>query len=195
MVKRNLLNLWQVSVKLLVGVILFTSIGLSCLGVTPASASINDDRYEGNIFILFAGNGSLVPPKMNLQETLQREMPAILVFYVDDSSDCKQYATIVSRMQEFYGRAANIIPVSVDSLPSLKKSDYTKQEAGYYYDGVVPQTVILDQKGKVVLNKQGQIAYETVDDVLRKVFDLLPRSESTTLKKRSFNEFNSELTN
>ncbi len=193
--KPKRLNLWQVAVKFLVCAILLTSIGLSCFSVSPAWAGIDDDRYEGNIFILFAGNGSLVPPHLTLAATLQREMPAILVFYVDDSSDCKQYSTIVSRMQEFYGRAASIIPVSVDSLPSLQKSDYTKEEPGYYYDGVVPQTVILDQKGKVVLNKQGQIAYETVDDVLRKVFDLLPREESITLKKRSFNEFNSELTN
>ena len=156
----------------------------------PAVAGINDDRYEGNIFILFAGNGSLVPPRISLAESLKREMPAIIVFYVDDSSDCKQFSGIVSRMQEFYGRAASIIPISVDSLA---KSKYTPQEPGYYYEGVVPQTVVLDQKGKVVYNGKGQVPYEEVDDVLREVFDLLPRSESVTLKRRSFNEFNSEL--
>jgi peroxiredoxin len=193
--KPNSFSIGKVAVKFFICVVLFTAIGLSWLSIAPAWASLNDDRYEGNIFILFAGNGSLVPSNLTLAASLQREMPAILVFYVDDSSDCKQYSTIVSRMQEFYGRAASIIPVSVDSLPSLQKSSYTKEEAGYYYDGMVPQTVILDQKGKVVFNKTGQIPYETVDDVLRKVFDLLPRSESVTLKRRSFNEFNSELTN
>jgi peroxiredoxin len=193
--KPNPFNIGKAAVKFFICIVLFTAIGLSWLGIAPAWASINDDRYEGNIFILFAGNGSLVPSNLTLAASLQREMPAILVFYVDDSSDCKQYSTIVSTMQEFYGRAANIIPVSVDSLPSLQKSDYTKEEPGYYYDGVVPQTVILDQKGKVAFDKTGQIPYETVDDILRKVFDLLPRSESVTLKRRSFNEFNSELTN
>jgi peroxiredoxin len=193
--KPNSFNIGKAAVKFFICVVLFTAIGLSWLSIAPAWASIDDDRYDGNIFILFAGNGSLVPSNLTLAASLQREMPAILVFYVDDSSNCKQYSTIVSRMQEFYGRAASIIPVSVDSLSSLQKSDYTKEEAGYYYDGMVPQTVILDQKGKVVFNKTGQIPYETVDDVLRKVFDLLPRSESVTLKRRSFNEFNSELTN
>lgn len=158
----------------------------------PAMAGINDDRYEGNIFILFAGNGSLVPPRISLAESLKREMPAIIVFYVDDSSDCKQFSGIVSRMQEFYGRAASIIPVTVDSLA---KSNYTPKEPGYYYEGVVPETVILDQQGKVVYRGKGQVPYEEVDDVLRQVFDLLPRSESVTLKRRSFNEFNSELVN
>lgn len=159
----------------------------------PALATINDDAYEGNIFILFAGNGSLVPARLNLAESRQRELPILLVYYVDDSSDCKQEAIVVSRLQEYYGRAASFIPVAVDSIPP--KSKYTPEELGYYYKGVVPQFVVLDQKGKVVFDAKGQVAFEAVDDSLRKVFDLLPRAESPELKRRSFNEFNTELVN
>ena len=160
---------------------------------TPSAlASINNDRYEGNIFVLFGGNGSLVPPRMDLPTSLNREKPAILVFYIDDSSDCKQFAGLVTRVQEFYGRAASIIPVTVDSFVDQDK--YTPQEPAYYYSGVVPETVILDQKGKVVYDGKGQVPYEEIDDVLREVFDLLPRSESEVLKRRSFNEFNSGMT-
>jgi hypothetical protein len=180
---------WQVC---LIVTIAFLS-SLSIFATSPALASINDDRYEGNIFILYAGNGSLVPPRISLAESLNRKTPAILVFYVDDSSDCKAYSVVVSRLQEYYGRAANIIPLSVDTLPV--KSRYTPEEPGYYYQGSVPQTVVLDQQGKVAYNGIGQVKFEEVDDVLRKVFDLLPRSESQTLKRRSFNEFNSELVN
>ena len=157
--------------------------------ISPVSANINDDRYEGNIYILFGGNGSLVPPRMDLPTSLKREKPAILVFYIDDSSDCKQFSIEVTRLQEFYGRAASIIPVSVDSF--IDKDQYTPEEPAYYYSGVVPETVILDQKGKVVYEGKGQVPYEEMDDVLREVFDLLPRSESLVLKRRSFNEFNS----
>ena len=161
------------------------------LGTPPALASINNDKYEGNVFVLYAGNGSLVPPRLTLEQSLQRERPALLVFYIDDSSDCKQFSIVVSRLQEYYGRAASIIPIDVDTLPV--QSSYSPEEAGYYYQGVVPQTVVLNQKGEVVLNAKGQIAYEKVDDVLREVFDLLPRSESVELKRRSINEFNTEL--
>lgn len=161
------------------------------LGISPAFANINDDRLDGNIFVVYAGNGSLVPPRLTLAESLQRNMPTILVYYLDDSRDCKQFALVVSRFQEFYGRAANLMPISVDSMPD--KARYTPQEPGYYYEGIVPQTVVLDGKGKVVFNGKGQVPFESVDDVLRKVFDLLPRSESVQLKRRSFNEFNSEL--
>jgi peroxiredoxin len=159
---------------------------------SPVSASINDDRYEGNIYVLFGGNGSLVPPRMDLPTSLKREKPAILVFYVDDSSDCKQFSGVVTRLQEFYGRAASIIPVSVDSF--IDREKYSPDEPAYYYSGVVPETVILDRQGKVVYDGKGQVPYEEMDDALRKVFDLLPRSESEVLKRRSFNEFNSGMT-
>jgi hypothetical protein len=179
-------------IKLSCLTLLIFSLSFSGWWTSTALATIDDDRYEGNIFVLFGGNGSLVPPRMDLATSLKRDKPAILVFYIDDSSDCKRFAGIVTRMQEFYGRAASIIPVTVDSL--ITTSKYTPEEAGYYYKGVVPQTVVLDQQGKVVYNGRGVVPYEEVDDALREVFELLPRSESQVLKRRSFNEFNSGMT-
>ena len=44
-----------------------------------------------------------------------------------------------------------------------------------------------------IFDGQGQVKYEAVDDVLREVFDLLPRSESVELQRRTVNEFNEEL--
>jgi thiol-disulfide isomerase/thioredoxin len=164
---------------------------LLVLGIQPAIAGINDDKYDGNIFVLYAGNGSLVPARETLEKSLAEHKPTILAFYVDDSSDCKQYALIVSRIQEFYGRAAEIIPVNVDTIPEL--ATYSPTEPGYYYSGGVPQIVVFNKSGEVVLSKKGQIPYEEIDDTLRQVFDLLPRNESAELKRRSFNEFNSEL--
>lgn len=168
--------------------------GLSCLlllGTPPALAGIKDDSFEGNIFVLYAGNASLVPPRMTLADSFKQGKPALLVFYVDDSSDCKQYATVVSQLQAFYGRAANLIPVNIDAMP--KKPTYTPTEPAYYYKGFVPQTVLFNQKGEVVLNEKGNISFERVDDVFRKVFNLVPRSESVELRRRIVNEFNTEL--
>jgi peroxiredoxin len=187
----NYFKIKHLTVKLVV-LSLFLTLSFCPWLTSPALASINDDRYEGNIFILFGGNGSLIPPRMDLATSLKRGKPAILVFYVDDSSDCKQFSGLVSRVQEFYGKAASIIPVSVDSF--VEQAQYSPNEPAYYYSGVVPETVILDQKGKVVYDGKGQVPFEEIDDVLRKVFDLLPRSESVVLKRRSFNEFNSGMT-
>jgi hypothetical protein len=158
---------------------------------SPALAGLNDDRFDGNIFALYGGNGSLVPPKVTLETALKGEKPTLLVFYVNDSSDCKQFTTTVSQLQAFYGRVVNFIPIDVDAIPL--KASYDVSEPGHYYQGLVPQTVLLDQSGQVVLNAQGKVPFEQVDDVLRVVFDLLPRSESVTLKQRSVNEINTEL--
>lgn len=162
------------------------------LGAGPAQASLTDDRYDGEIFALYAGNGSLIPPKVTLAEALKRDRPTILVYYLDDSSDCKQFATVVSGLQAFYGKAADILAVRVDSIePKLK---YEPTDPGYYYQGVVPQTVIFDKTGKVVQNTLGVVPLETLDDKLREVFDLLPREQSVELKRRMVNEITTELT-
>ncbi len=164
---------------------------LFVISMQPAIAGIKDDRYDGNIFVIYAGNGSLVPSKETLAQTLAEHKVAIVTFYTDDSSDCKKYAPVVSEMQAFYGRAAEIIPISVDTI--LANKTYEPTEPGYYYEGSVPQVVVFDQSGKVVLNKKGQVPFEKIDDKLREIFDLLPRTESVELKRRSPKEFSSQL--
>lgn len=179
----------------IISICLLTVFTLICcclpLTTSSATASLNDDRFDGNIFALYGGNGSLVPPKVELADSFKQSRPALLVFFLDDSKDCKQFSTVVSELQRFYGRAADFIPVNVDSLWS-ETDDPTKP--GYYYQGYVPQTVLIDQSGEVVLDAKGQVAFEKVDDVFREVFDLLPRSDSVELKRRVVNELNTELT-
>lgn len=157
----------------------------------PAWATLTDDNYDGNIFALYAGNGSIVPPKFSLAQSLQQEKPTLLFFFVDDSRDSKKFASVISQLQAPYGRAANFIAIAADSIPT--KSSYPPTEPGYYFRGAVPQTVVFDKAGNVVLNEVGQVPYETIDDKLRAVFDLLPRAESVELRRRPINEVNSEL--
>jgi hypothetical protein len=157
----------------------------------PVWAGVNDDRFDGNIFALYAGNGSLVPARVTLAQSRLKSRPALLVYFLDDSKDCKQFVDTISQLQRYYGATADFIPVNVDTL-ALEKVD-NPNEAGYYYSGYVPQTVVIDGSGEVVLDEVGQVSYEAIDDVMREVFDLLPRSESVELKRRAFNEFNSEL--
>lgn len=169
-------------------------LSLGCLtnwGIPAAIAGLTDDRYDGNIFPLYAGNGYLVPPRVTLAQSLDAHTPAVLVLYVDDSSDSKAFSAVVSRLDAYYGRAANLIPITADSIPP--KERYEPNEPGFYYKGLVPQTVVFDKEGKVLFNKTGMVPYEEIDDVLRQVFDLLPRTESEDLKRRAFNEVNTEL--
>ncbi len=169
-------------------IMLFTA---SFLAPSPSLASLTDDKFDGNIFALYAGNGSLVPPRESLKESFVRNRPVILTFFVDDSQDCKKFAGVISELQKYYGKFAAFTPINADTI--LPQPSYAKTDPGYYYKGLVPQTVILDQEGKIVFDGTGQIKYEVLDDVFRKVFDLLPRTESVELKQRAFNEVNTEL--
>jgi len=164
---------------------------LFIISMQPAYAGLNDDRYDGNMFVVYAGNGSLVPSRQTLAQSLAEHKPVFLAFYLDDSSDSKRYAISISRVQELYGRVAEIIPISVDSI--VPKQTYDPTEPGYYYSGSVPQVLVFNQSGEVVLNKTGQVPFEEIDDEFRKIFNLLPRTETAKLKRRAFNEFSSEL--
>lgn len=156
---------------------------------TPSAiAGLDDDRYDGNIFALYAGNGSLVPPKVKLAESMKGGKPSLLVFYLEDSKDCKAFSVTVSKLQQYYGRAASFIPINVDMLAD--QEEFSPSEAGYYYRGLVPQTVIINQEGNVAFNEIGQVSFERIDDAFREVFDLLPRSESKELKRRPLNNIN-----
>ncbi|MDC0835754.1 thylakoid membrane photosystem I accumulation factor [Geitlerinema sp. CS-897] len=168
------------------------AIALWSIAVTPAWAKIDDDKYDGNIFALYAGNGSLVPPKVDLKQSLAAGRPTLLVLYLDDSSDCKGFTTTVSQLQAYYGRVANFVPVNVDSI--AMKSEFDRSDPGYYFDGFVPKTVVFDDGGEVRFQGRGQVTFETLDDVFREIFNLLPRSESLELKRRPLNEVNTELT-
>ncbi|WP_179228428.1 thylakoid membrane photosystem I accumulation factor [Leptolyngbya ohadii] len=179
------LALPRLCLSLLLGLIVF------CAHTAPAIALLTDDRFDGNIFPLYAGNGSLVPAKITLAEAFKNDKPTLLMLYVDDSVDCKEFSIVVSRIDGLYGWAMNMIPLSIDALPI--KDSYSPDEPGYYYKGYVPQTVIFDQSNKIVLNEKGSIPIEKIDDVLREVFNLLPRSESTELRRRSVNEVSTEL--
>ena len=171
---------------------LIVVISLLCwLGLSPSAvAGINDDRYDGNIFVLYAGNGSLVPVKETLAQALAQGRPTMLTFYVDDSQDCKQFAIVVSRLQEFYGRETSFLPISVDALNP--ETTPTSTDAAYYYHQGVPQTVIFDQTGAVRFDQTGTVSYETLDLVFRDIFDL-PAKTTKDFQRRSYNEFNTEL--
>jgi len=170
---------------------LVCTVALACwLWLMPSAiAGLDDDRYDGNIFALYAGNGSLVPPRVSLAESMKGGKPSLLVFYLEDSKDCKAFSVTVSELQRYYGRVASFIPINVDMLRD--QNEFQSTEAGYYYRGLVPQTVIIDQQGEVAFNEVGQqVSFERIDDAFREVFDLLPRSKSKELKRRSLNNIN-----
>lgn len=137
----------------------------------PVQAKLTDDTYDGNIFALYWGNGSIVPPRISLAQSLEIGRAAMLVFYVDDSADCKRFSPILNLAQGFYGKTISLIAVPVDSL-DLQHNNYTPADEAYYYKGTVPQTVLISGEGKVSYDREGLFGFEELDSAIRDLLGL-----------------------
>ena len=83
-------------------------LGLSAallLWVAPVGAVLNTDSYDGNIYALYAGNGSLVPPAITLGEAMDAGRTAVVIYYLDDSAVSKRFAPVVSELQRLWRRS------------------------------------------------------------------------------------------
>ena len=168
---------------------IFTSLLLLFfLSVNPAYSARDTDSYDGNIYPIYAGNGSLVPPQSTLSESLKNERTSVLVFYLDDSSTSKQFAPVVSGIKLLWSSSIDLIPLSIDELDNDEKTTF--EDPGFYWHGNIPQTVIIDGKGNVLLDKEGQVSFDDINNAITIGTGL--KKPDFDLKVKSFNEYNSE---
>ena len=159
------------------------------LVVSPVQAVLNDDRYDGNIYALYAGNGSLVPPSNTLGESLADGRTAVIVYYLDDSSTSKTFSPVVSELQRLWGRSIDLMPLTTDGLQDRTPSG--SDDPGTYWHGLIPQVVVLDGSGQVRLDESGQVPLDAINQAISEATGLpAPEGVSTTL---SFNELNTEV--
>ncbi len=155
----------------------------------PVYATLNDDAYDGNIYALYGGNGSIVPPRMTIEQSLAIGRPAMVVYYIDDSADCKRFSPILNYTQGLYSKAISLIPVAVDSI-MLNEAEPSPE--AQLYRGTVPQTVLVNAAGEVVFDQEGLMPFETVDAELRKMLGLAPAPKDFKVRStdRAINEIN-----
>ncbi len=163
-------------------------IALIFLSPYKANASRDSDSYDGNIFPIYAGNGSLVPPQTTLKESLKNKRLAVLFFYLDDSSDSKAMAPIISGLDLIWRNNIDIIALTTDELQAKEKSDLRNQP-NYYWNGLIPQTIILNSDGEVKYDKNGMINIYELNKVIGELKGI--DIEDTTFSLESFNEYNS----
>ena len=102
------------------------SIGLSILLlVLPVNAARDTNSYDGNIFPIYAGNGSLVPPSTTLSESLKKKRTSVIIFYLDDSAASKSFAAVVSALKLVWGSSIDVIPLTTDELETENNSNAT----------------------------------------------------------------------
>lgn len=170
----------------------------------PAAASLENDRFDGNIYALYAGNGSLVPPRSSLAKALSDGRVTALVFYLDDSSASKRFAAVVSELQRVWGNTIELIPLVTDPLevPSAGRavkpgtrgdSTLTAGDPSRYWSGLIPQVVVFDPTGRVVFDASGQVEVDAINAALSKATGLPLPPLTGKGSTRSFNELNSEV--
>jgi hypothetical protein len=173
--------------------LLLTLLPLPWLGLDPlpAHAALTTNSYDGNIYALYAGNGSLVPPRSTLEQAMAAGRPVVIVFYLDDASASKRYAPVVSELQRLWGNAVELMPLATDPLQN--RPDDGPTDPAHYWSGLVPQVVVLDGSGTVRLNANGPVELTTINAAISTATGLpLPQGDGqeTTV---SFNELNSEV--
>ena len=158
------------------------------ISVQPANAARNTNSYDGNIFPIYAGNGSLVPPPVSISEALEAQRTSVIIYYLDDSSDSKSFAPVVSALKLIWGPSIDLIPLTTDSVQGNASSD--PKEPSHYWHGMIPQIVVLNGSGEVFLDQEGQVPLEKINEAISKATGLEPPKDTFTIK--SFNEYSSE---
>lgn len=166
------------------------------LSAAPAAASLDDDRYDGNIFALYAGNGSLVPPRSTLADALAQQRVAVVVYYLDDSAVSKRFAPVVSELQRLWGNTIELIPLVTDPLPrpeGLRSASLPAGDPARYWKGTIPQVVVIDRKGAVRFDASGAIEVDAINAAVSEATGLPLPPLSGRGSTRAFNELNSEV--
>ena len=160
--------------------------------VSPAQAVLNDDNYDGNIYALYAGNGSLVPPANTLEATLADQRTAVIVYYLDDSAVSKRFAPVVSELQRLWGRSIDLLPLTIDPLQGRQPTGAA--DPASYWRGQIPQVVVIDPKSEVVFDQEGQVTLGSINEAISRATGL-PAPELPEINQEgSFNEVNIEVT-
>lgn len=169
---------------------------LACLltaltAVNPAWAARDTNSYDGNIYALYGGNGSLVPPRLTLAEALQQQRVIVLAFFLDDSTDSKMMAPVFNELQRLWGRTAELILLPTDPLQNRVEAGIG--DPAHYWNGTIPQVLVFDQQGKVVFDQSAQVSIDAINTALSQVTGLRPQGDSQLSLSREVNELNSEI--
>ena len=168
--------------------ILLSLLVLMLIQAQPANSARDTNSYDGNIYPIYAGNGSLVPPSTTLSKSLENKRTSVLVYYLDDNASSKLFAPVVSGIKLLWSTSVDLIPLTTDELQNKPSKD--PKEPSYYWHGVIPQVVIIDGEGNVVLDQEGQVPIESINAAISSATGL--KEPSFTVSIKSFNEYNSE---
>ena len=166
---------------------------LLALTLLPAAACAARDTnsYDGNIYALYAGNGSLVPPRSSLAKALEDHRTTVVVYYLDDDAASKQFSAVVSELQRVWLNNIELIPLVTDPLQN--RADTGPSDPAHYWSGLIPQVVVFNSEGQVVFDEQGAVSVDAINAAVSQATGIPLPEGGTTSTTESFNELNSEV--
>jgi len=159
--------------------------------VSAAQAALTNNTYDGNIYALYAGNGSLVPPRSSLEQALAEHRPAVVIYYLDDDASSKQFAPVVSELQRLWGNSIELIPLVTDPLQN--RPDQGLSDPAHYWHGRIPQLVVFGADGQVLLDQEGQVPLDAINDAVSQATGITVPAEFRRSTTVSINELNAEV--
>jgi len=156
-----------------------------------AQAALTTNSYDGNIYALYAGNGSLVPPRSTLEQAFNAHRVAVVVYYLDDASASKRFAPSVSELQRLWGNSVELIPLAVDPLQN--RPDQGLNDPAHYWHGRIPQVVVFDPDGQVLFDAEGQVSLAAINGAVSAATGIAIPDEFKTSTLVSINELNAEV--
>ena len=97
-------------------------------------------------------------------------------------------APIISGLDLIWRNNIDIIALTTDELQDKENSDL-RNEPNYYWNGLIPQTIILNSDGEVQYDKNGMVNIDELNKVIGELKGI--DIEDTTFSVESFNEYNS----
>ena len=158
------------------------------LSAPSAYAARDTNSFDGNIFPIYAGNGSLVPPQSTLENSIKNKRTAVVVFYLDDNSSSKEFAPVVSGLKLLWTSSIDLIPLTTDDLQGQEVPG--KTDPAYYWHGRIPQVVVFNGDGDVIMDEEGQVPIYKINEAISEASGLEPPDFDISIK--SFNEYNSD---
>ena len=158
------------------------------LSVPYAFAARDTNSFDGNIFPIYAGNGSLVPPQSTLENSIKNKRTSVVVFYLDDNSSSKEFAPVVSGLKLLWTSSIDLIPLTTDDLQGQEVK--SKTDPAYYWHGRIPQVIVFNGEGEVIMDEEGQVPIDKINRAISKASGLQPPDFDISIK--SFNEYNSD---
>jgi hypothetical protein len=98
---------------------------------------------------------------------------------------------VVSELQRLWGNSVELIPLVTDPLQN--RATTGPSDPATYWSGLVPQVVVFNAEGEVVLDASGQVDVDRINAALSKATGLPLPEGGTSSTMVSFNELNAEV--